>query len=57
MKQEYHKGKLMNIFDELFTEAEKEYDKMPIEYRKKITLHEHQENYVREQANRKCNKH
>ncbi len=57
MKQEYHRGKLMNIFDKLFAETEKEYNKMPIEYQEKVSLREHQENYVREQAMKKLNKH
>ncbi len=56
MKEQYHKGLLMNIFDSLFEEAEKEYNKMPKEYREKVSLSEHQENYVREQAMKKLNK-
>ena len=56
MKQRYHKGLLSNIFDDLFEEAKKEYEQMPNEYREKVSLHEHQENYVREQAMKKLNK-
>ena len=50
MKEKYHRGKLMNVFDDLFKEAKKEYEKMPREYQKKVSLLEHQENYVHEKA-------
>ncbi len=57
MKKEYKAGKLMNVFDELYEEAEKDYNRMPATYRESITLEDHQENYIREQANKKLNKH
>lgn len=57
MREECHKGKLMNIFDDMFEEARIEYNKMPEEYRKGVSLHEHQENYVRESAQTRLNKH
>ena len=56
MDKQYHKGLLSNIFDDLFEKAEKEYNKMPKEYRGKVSLFEHQENYVREKAMSKLSK-
>ncbi len=57
MEERYHKGLLTKIFDDLFEEAKKEYEKMPREYQEKVSLFEHQENYVRETAMKKLNKH
>ncbi len=56
MENKYHKGLLTNIFDDLFEEAKKEYEKMPKEYQEKVSLFEHQENYVHEKAMNKLNK-
>ena len=53
MEKENITSGLQNVFDNLFKEAETEYNKMPDEYCKRVSLSEHQENYIREKANEK----
>ena len=49
-KEKYERSNLWTVFDDLYDEAEKDYDRMPKEYRESITLEDHQENYIRQQA-------